>query len=387
MKLKIYGFVLLCMVFMLTGCNTQMDDSTTESQVQNSESTEVTVEATTENVYSRTESTIKNDAKTGSIITSQNSYQLNTIITLSIYADKEVPNDVFTNLFEGIAYYEKMISKTVVDSELSQINTNAGIQPVEVSKEMFEIVSKGVVYAEQSDGLFDISIGPVVTLWGIGTDTAAVPAEADLKSQMALVDYKKIILDEATQSIFLPELGMALDLGAIAKGYIADRVKDLIIENGYDSAIINLGGNVLTVGVKPNGANWGIGIRDPEIDAVKELGAISVQGRSIVSSGVYERFFTVGDKRYHHIINPYTGYPEDNSLLSVSIISEYSVDGDALSTTVFLLGLEEGYEFIESLEGIDAVFITKDKSIYVTSGMQENFVLLNEDYTIKNFGE
>ncbi len=315
MKLKSVVFVLLCMAIVLTGCNTQNVDPTTESQGSSTEATENSSEAATENIYSRSESTIKNDSKTGSIITSQNSYQLNTVITLSIYADKEVPNDVFTELFEGIAYYENMISKTVAGSELSQINENAGIKPVTVSDEMMEIITKGIDYAENSGGLFDISIGPVVTLWGIGTDAAAVPSDADLKSMMKFVDYKKIVIDENEKTIYLPEKGMALDFGGIAKGYIADRVKDLILDNGYDSAIINLGGNVLTVGVKPNGANWVIGVRDPEIDAVTELGAISVSGRSVVSSGIYERFFSEGDKRYHHIINPYTGYPEDNDLM------------------------------------------------------------------------
>lgn len=387
MKFKSVVFVLLCMVIVLTGCNTQNVDPTKESQGSNTEATENTSEAATENIYSRSESTIKNDPKTGSIITSQNSYQLNTVITLSIYADKEVPNEVFTELFEEIAYYENMISKTIEGSELSQINENAGIKPVTISDEMMEIVTKGINYAENSGGLFDVSIGPVVNLWGIGTDLAAVPTDADLKSSMSVVDYKKIILDTNENTIFLEDKGMALDLGGIAKGYIADRVKALIIENGYESAIINLGGNVLTVGVKPNGANWVIGVRDPEIDAVTELGAISVTGRSVVSSGIYERFFSEGDKRYHHIINPYTGYPEDNDLMSVSIISELSVDGDALSTTVFLLGLEKGYEYIESLEDVEAIFIMKDRSIYVTSGMQENFVLFNESYTVKDINE
>ena len=385
MKLKSVVFVLLCMAIVLTGCNTQNIDPTTESQELSTEATETSSEATAENVYSRSESTIKNDSKTGSIITSQNSYQLNTVITISIYADKEVPNEVFTKLFEGIAYYENMISKTIVESELSQINESAGVKPVIVSDEMMEIVLKGIQYAKNSNGLFDISIGPVVTLWGIGTDLAAVPSEVDLKNKLALVDYSKIIIDENENTIFLADKGMALDLGGIAKGYIADRVKDLILENSYESAIVNLGGNVLTVGVKPNGANWVIGVRDPEIDAVTELGAISVTGRSVVSSGIYERFFSEGDKRYHHIINPYTGYPEDNDLMSVSIISEFSVDGDALSTTVFLLGLEKGYEYIESLEDIEAIFIMKDRSIYVTSGMQDNFVLFNEAYTVKDF--
>ena len=204
---------------------------------------------------------------------------------------------------------------------------------------------------------------------------------------MALIDYKKIVLDENDKTVYLPEKNMALDLGAIAKGYIADRVKDLILEEGYQSAIINLGGNVLTVGTKPNSDTWSIGVRDPESDAGTSMGILKLEDNSIVSSGIYERFFIDGDKRYHHLINPKIGYPEQNDILSVSIISELSVDGDALSTTVFLLGIEAGYELIEGLDNIDAVFVLKDHSVYLTSGLGEKFILTNDSYTIKELNK
>jgi thiamine biosynthesis lipoprotein len=176
---------------------------------------------------------------------------------------------------------------------------------------------------------------------------------------------------------------MEIDLGAIAKGYIADRLKDKIQAEGYDSAIINLGGNVLTVGRKPNSDNWNIGVRNPESDAGSTMGILKLVDNSIVSSGVYERFFVQDNVRYHHIINALTGYPEQNDMLSVSIVSDRSVDGDALSTTTFLLGLEKGYKYIESLDGIGAVFIMKDHSVYVTSNLADKFTLTNKEYTIK----
>ncbi|HSN65976.1 MAG TPA: FAD:protein FMN transferase, partial [Fusibacter sp.] len=194
---------------------------------------------------------------------------------------------------------------------------------------------------------------------------------------------KTIVIDENEKTIFLPQKGMSLDLGAIAKGYIADRVKDLILEEGYESAIINLGGNVLTVGTKPNSDTWSIGVRDPESDAGSTMGILKLEDNSIVSSGIYERFFIEGDKRYHHLINPKVGYPEQNDMMSVSIISELSVDGDALSTTVFLLGLEAGFELVEELENIEAVFVMADRSVYITSGLGEKFILTNDNYTIK----
>jgi len=382
--------VIMSITLIISGCNNKVETTevtTTEMTTESSSevTTEIieTTEASENHVIIRNEKTIKNDSKTNSIITSQESFQLGTYITLSIYADEEVPTEVFDKLFDLIDYYEYMISKSIVGTELNQINENAGTAPVKVHDELFEIVRLGIDFAGYSDGLFDITIGPLVDLWGIGTDYANIPTDADIKEKMALINYKTIVLDENEKTVYLPEKNMALDLGAIAKGYIADRVKDLILEEGYQSAIINLGGNVLTVGTKPNTDTWSIGVRDPESDAGTSMGILKLEDNSIVSSGIYERFFIDGDKRYHHLINPKIGYPEQNDIMSVSIISELSVDGDALSTTVFLLGLEAGFELIEGLENIDAVFVLADHSVYLTSGLGEKFILTNDSYTIK----
>lgn len=377
---------IMSIALILSGCGNQVEttEATTETS---SEITTETTESGEEHVIIKNEKTIKNDSKTNSIITSQESFQLGTYITLSIYADAEVPTEVFDKLFNLIDYYEYMISKSIVGTELNQINENAGIAPVKVNDELLEIVRQGIKFAGYSDGLFDISIGPLVELWGIGTDFANIPNEADIKEKMALIDYKKIVIDENEKTIYLPEKNMLLDLGAIAKGYIADRVKDLILEEGYSSAIINLGGNVLTVGTKPNSDTWSIGVRDPESDAGSTMGILKLEDNSIVSSGIYERFFIDGDKRYHHLINPKVGYPEQNDMMSVSIISELSVDGDALSTTVFLLGLEAGFELVEELENIEAVFVMADRSVYITSGIGDKFILTNDSYTIKELAK
>ena len=357
----------------------------TTDQTSTEEGTTVAQESTTENkhVIVRSESTIKNDSKTNSIITSQESYQLGTYITLSIYADQEVPNNVFDDLFNLIDKYEYMVSKNITDTELDRVNKNAGIAPVKVSNDFIEMVNLGLKYAKASEGRFDISVGPIVDLWGIGSDMARLPGDSEIQALMKYIDYSKIVVDKAASTIYLPEKGMEIDLGAIAKGYIADRLKDKIQAEGYDSAIINLGGNVLTVGRKPNSDNWNIGVRNPESDAGSTMGILKLVDNSIVSSGVYERFFVQDNVRYHHIINALTGYPEQNDMLSVSIVSDRSVDGDALSTTTFLLGLEKGYKYIESLDGIGAVFIMKDHSVYVTSNLADKFTLTNKEYTIK----
>ncbi len=381
--------VTLIVTLIVAGCSNKdkTPGVTTEPTTQGVTDSVITTEVGQEHIIIKNEKTIKNDSKTNSIITSQDSFQLGTYITLSLYADKEVPTEVFDRLFKLIDYYEYMVSKNIEGTELSQINKEAGIAPVKVDDDVIEMVRLGIKFADYSDGLFDISIGPLVDLWGIGTDLAHVPSEAEIKEKLALVDYKKIVLDENEKTVYLPEKNMALDLGAIAKGYIADRVKDLILKEGYESAIINLGGNVLTVGTKPNSDTWSIGVRDPESDAGTTMGILKLEDNSIVSSGIYERFFLEGDTRYHHLLNAKKGYPEQNNIMSVSIVSERSVDGDALSTTTFLLGLEAGYKLIESLENVEAVFVLADHSVYITSGLGDRFILTNESYTIKDLNK
>ena len=333
----------------------------------------------------RGESTVVKDSKTNSIITTQDSFQIGTYIKISIYSDKEVPSEQFDRIFEEIDQFEKLISKNILTSEVSMINENAGKQPVKVSDTIFELIQMGLRYSNISDGGFDISIGPLVDLWGIGTKGAHVPAESEIQDAISKIDYHDIVLDEANQTVFLKNEGMSLDLGAIAKGYIADHVKTLIQEEGYQSAIINLGGNVLTVGHKPNSDAWSIGVRDPKGESKDIVGILKLQDNSIVSSGTYERFFIEDGKRYHHILNPKTGYPEDNQLQSVSIISQKSVVGDALSTTVFVMGLQEGYAYVESLDQVEALFITTEGSIYSTSGLKDVFTLTNHNYELKEF--
>ena len=378
--------LVLLLVALLTGCK----DVNNIEESEESKTTEPTEIATTEAAsdYVRTASTVKTDSKTGSIITYQQSFQLDTEITISIYDDKETDSKTFDAIFDKIDYYEKMISKTIETSEVSQINKNAGVAPVAVSDEIIEMLDIAIGYAEASGGLFDVTIGPVVELWGIGTDHAAVPSDVELKDNMAKVNYKNVEIDRENKTVYLKEKGMLLDLGAIAKGYIADQIKTVMLDSGIKSGIISLGGNILTIGEKPTGLAWAIGVRNPEIEeSVTELGILTLKDVSIVSSGVYERYFTANNQRYHHIINPFTGYPEQNDIMSITIVSDRSVDGDSLSTTTFLMGLEKGYEYIQSLEGIGAVITMKDKSVYVTDYLKDTFILVDDSFTLKEIGQ
>ena len=189
------------------------------------------------------------------------------------------------------------------------------------------------------------------------------------------MDYRNLSLSGNTLTFLSPDT--SIDLGAIAKGYIADRMKEQLLEAGAKSAIINLGGNVLCVGSLPDGAPFRIGLQMPFADYEETFETLGISDLSVVTSGVYERSFTVDGTLYHHILNPKTGYPYDNGLIAVTILSGESVDGDGLSTTCFSLGLEEGLKLAESLEGVEACFIDSDYRVHYTSGMKS--YLLSQD--------
>ena len=194
-----------------------------------------------------------------------------------------------------------------------------------------------------------------------------IPSDDEIKKALTTVDYQNVVVDGNT--VTLKDPSAKIDLGGIAKGYIADRMKDSLNQKGAACGYINLGGNVLCLGAKPDGSSYNIGIQRPFDEEGAAMLAVSVTDQTVVSSGVYERYFEVDGKRYHHILDTATGYPYDNGLLGVSIITDESVDGDGLSTTCFALGLTDGMALVESLDNTEAVFITEDYELHFSSGM------------------
>ncbi|MBS7527297.1 FAD:protein FMN transferase [Fusibacter paucivorans] len=385
---------MLCAVLMLSACQNQSADSSTDSEhtttvdSTDAETSEAIGVYTSDEQFElpgdliRSNATVVDDSKTQSIITSQESYQIGTYIKISVYADMQAPDKLFDEIFYTIDFYEKMIAKNITTSEVDAINAAAGIEPVAVSDDLWMLIQQGLAYSALSDGKFDITIGPLVDLWGIGTDTAHIPDQTEIDAAVALINYHDIELDEANHSVYLKREGMKLDLGAIAKGYIADAIKQVILNRGYEHAIINLGGNVLTVGTKPNSDYWSVGVRDPNGGQSDIVGILKLRDNAIVSSGIYERFFIEDGVRYHHILNPYTGYPEQNHLASISIVSEKSVDGDGLSTSLFVMGLDEAYAYAETRDDIEVLFITDENKIYFTDGLADVFVPTNTLYEV-----
>ncbi|SJZ97964.1 thiamine biosynthesis lipoprotein [Pilibacter termitis] len=263
------------------------------------------------------------------------------------------------------------------ESEIDKINEASGKKAVVVNEEIFYLVKKAKEYSEESNGKFDLTIGVITQLWHIGFEDAQKPTQSEIDQALQLVNYQDVELDEQKHSVFLKKEGMKLDLGAIAKGFITDKVVEFLQKNGVTTAIVDLGGNVFVLGHSYRGADipWTVGIQDPNKARNTEVGTLLGVNASFVTSGIYERYLKVNGEVYHHIMNPKTGYPFDNELAGVTIVSEKSIDGDGLSTTVFALGLSEGMKYIESHKGVEAVFVTKDDKIYKTSGVEKTFEL------------
>lgn len=293
-------------------------------------------------------------------------FALDTFITISIYNNEDTA--LLDECFAICDAYEKQLSRTIADSDIGRINA-AGGQPVHVSAETIDLLQKGIDYGELSDGRFDITIAPASGLWDFTSGHPALPNDSAIQAALPLISYRNIVLDKEAQTVTLTNAGSSIDLGGIAKGYIADRIKDYLIAKGVTSAIIDLGGNILTVGSKPDDSGFLIGIKEPFSETGDVLTGVLVRDKSVVTSGTYQRCFRIDGVLYHHILDPETGYPADTDLSSITIISDGSADGDALSTICILLGLKDGLAFIESLPNVEAVFVTKDNELYYSSGM------------------
>lgn len=298
---------------------------------------------------------------------SRTGFYFDTVIGITLYGTKE--EALLDGCFSLAEAYENLLSKTKENSDIWKINHAEG-SPVTVSEDTLTLLKAAVHYARLSDGKVDPTIGAVSRLWDFtASGSHAVPSASELSAALSHVDYHTIIISGSTVSLKDP--GAEIDLGFIAKGYIADRMKDYLLSMGVESALINLGGNVLAIGGRPDGTPFCIGIQKPFAAAGTAAYTLPVTGLSVVSSGIYERYFEEGDQIYHHILDTKTGYPIRNNLLQVTILSSSSMDGDALSTACFVLGLEEGMELIESLEDTEAVFLTSDGSIHATKGVKE----------------
>lgn len=350
MKKKVL-FILLSFILLLVGCNQKEGAKAEDSKF-------VT------NPYERTE------------------FTMGTKVTIKIFDEgkEAVLKPVFDRIFDLAKKID--VNDEAIESEVDKINNNAGKEPVKVSDDIFELVTAGYNYSIAADGSYDITIGPLSELWRIGFPDARKPSQEEIDAVLPLINYKDIVLNEKDHTVFLKREGMMLDLGSIAKGFIADQVVEVLKEHKVTSAIIDLGGNIFVVGNNPSGKKWTVGIQDPDASRGQVIGKILESDKSIVTSGIYERVLEVDGKKYHHLLNPADGYPFNNDLAGVSIISDKSVDGDGLSTSVFSKGIQGGLEYIEKYKGAEAIFVSIDKKVYLTSGLKGKFELTNPDFKL-----
>ncbi|MFH2114327.1 MAG: FAD:protein FMN transferase [Spirochaetota bacterium] len=295
-------------------------------------------------------------------------------------ASKKALDAAFKRLFEIEATMSINTPGTIVGS----VNAAAGNRPVKVPKDVLDVTRRALYYTELTGSAFDPTIGPIVKLWNIGLDGERVPEPWEIEQALPLVDAKAVEIDERAGTIYLSRAGMLLDLGGIAKGYAADEVGRILSQHGVKAAVIDLGGNVKVVGRKPDGSKWRIGVQNPSDARGAYIGIASLgKGATVVTSGIYERYFIDTDGRsYHHIFDTRTGYPVEGELFSVTVISTTSMDADGLSTALFALGLKRGMSLAESQEDVEAIFIDSANRVYISSGASSLFTLTDKNYTL-----
>ncbi|WP_318444076.1 FAD:protein FMN transferase [Photobacterium leiognathi] len=260
-------------------------------------------------------------------------------------------------------------------SELMRVNNHAGIRAVRVKPDLYALIKKSKAISIDPQNPFNVAIGPLVKTWHIGFKDVKLPTDAELAEKLQLVDPSNIILDDDYQSVYLSQTGMQIDLGAIAKGYFADRIKDFLTANGVEHGFINLGGNVMTIGYSPENASqtWNVGIQNPLAASRGDIcRVVPLRDYSMVTSGINERYFEYNGQRYHHLLDGQTGKPISTNIASVTIISKLSVDGEIWSTAGFLSSIDEALSYLNRQAGIEAVLISNQGDVVITDGLTDS---------------
>lgn len=298
---------------------------------------------------------------------SQEFFCLDTVCTITVYGQSQSKAEaIIEEAVQLCEDYENMLSRTVRDSDVDRINT-AGCKPVAVSADTVAVIEKGIEFGRLSGGRFDITIGAVSSLWDF--DEGVRPDDAAIQNALKTVDYEQITIDG--NKVALSIEGAKLDLGGIAKGYIADRVTDMLRENGVEQAIVNLGGNVVTIGEKEEGTPWVVGIERPYSDRTEIIGAIEAVDETVTTSGVYERCFTEGGTLYHHVIDPETGYPMDTEAEAVTVQgpSGMSAESDAFGTMFLMLGRDASEKILENYPDFRVAFVDANDNASIINDM------------------
>jgi thiamine biosynthesis lipoprotein ApbE len=312
---------------------------------------------------------------------------MGTVFEVTIYAaDKYIAEKAFNDVFQEINRLDYLMSNYKKESVLSELNKNASAEPTVCNKELANVIEQSLQYSEITDGAFDITIGPLMKKWGFFKKQGRIPGKEELASVLESVSYKNIIIEEkakkslakdpvTVRTVFFKNTGTQIDLGGIGKGYAVDRAASVLKQNGINSALINFAGNIYAFGTPPGKDLWVIGLQHPR-ESEGLLGSFEIKDKAVSTSGDYEKFFTIEGKRYSHIIDPRTGNPV-KGIVSVTIVTDSATRADALSTGVFVLGLEKGMALIEKLPDVEGIIIYEDAdsklSTKTSSGMQALF--------------
>jgi FAD:protein FMN transferase len=289
--------------------------------------------------------------------------------------------ELLDKAFERLHEIEDELSVNKAGSQIDAVNEAAGKSPVTVGADALAILGRDLELSAWSGGAFDPSVGPLVKLWGIGTDHARLPDPGEIAAAKRLVGWKDIVLDAGAGTVFLRRAGMALDLGSTTKGFAADEVAAMLKSAGVGKAIIDLGGNVLALGSRPDGKSWRIGLQNPFSDERGAyLGIASLVDKTMVTSGVYERFFVRDGKRYHHILDTSTGYPVNNGLVSATVVASKSFDADGFTTTIFALGRERGMALARA-RGVDVILVDANRKVYMSPGVSTYFEITDSSFS------
>lgn len=301
-------------------------------------------------------------------LSSRSERLMGTTITVSIFHPQA--EQILAQCFEQLLLYEHRFSANDATSELMEVNHQAGIAPVSVHPDLFELIALGTQHSQATNSHLNIAIGPLVQTWRIGFSDAKRPSQEEIDQALSKIDPKQIQLDTENQSVFLKRPGMKIDLGALAKGYSADLIATFLKSQGVEEALIDLGGNILTVGQHPlKHQPWRIGIQNPVEKRGQHLLVLSVKDKSVVTSGIYERHLEVDGQSFHHIFDSTTGYPVETDLASITILSDRSVDGEIWTTRLFGEAPASILNIVESLPGIDAILVSQSGKIAYTSGL------------------
>lgn len=295
---------------------------------------------------------------------------MSTVATITLYGEQA--QEGVDAAFQKAKDFDKILSSQNEKSELYQVNQSAYDHEVEVSDTLFTVAQRSLQYCKETDGALDCTIGKINDLWAFGTSNARLPSKEEITPLLVDKGYEQVELNEEKHTIRFLNPNIQLDFGATAKGFTADAIKNMLVEEyGITCGIINLGGNIITIGTKYDGQPWGIGITDPD-DTTSAVSIEYMTNATAVTSGNYERYFIEDGVRYHHILDSKTGYSANNGLISTTIITENSMLADALSTATYVMGLEKAYDYIESLDGVEAIFITDDRTVVKTSGITDD---------------